>query len=101
MTQPALTDTQLVLLSAAAQRDDLRIILPELLRGGAAQKVLVTLAGKGLIEPGRRTSHRSRSARRGRLVRRATGSRRIMESPGDAGSDCRVIPAPAVAENSN
>lgn len=51
MTQPALTDTQLVLLSAAAQRDDLRVILPERLRGGAAQKVLLTLAGKGLIEP--------------------------------------------------
>lgn len=50
MTQPALTDTQLVLLSAAAQRDDLRIVLPERLRGGAAQKVLSTLAGKGLIE---------------------------------------------------
>lgn len=50
MTQPAPTDTQLVLLSAAAQRDDLRIILPERLRGGAAQKVLTTLASKGLIE---------------------------------------------------
>lgn len=50
MTQLALTDTQLVLLSAAAQRDDLRIILPERLRGGAAQKVLTTLTGKGLIE---------------------------------------------------
>jgi hypothetical protein len=51
MTRPALTDPQLVLLSAAAQRDDLRIILPERLRGGAAQKLLSTLTFKGLIEP--------------------------------------------------
>lgn len=51
MTQPALTDTQLVLLSAAAQRDDLRVIPPDRLRGGAAQNVLSTLASKGLIEP--------------------------------------------------
>lgn len=50
MSSNALTDTQLVLLSAAAQRDDLRIVLPERLRGGAAQKVLATLASKGLIE---------------------------------------------------
>lgn len=50
MSSNALTDTQLVLLSAAAQRDDLRIVLPERLRGGAAQKVLATLVSKGLIE---------------------------------------------------
>lgn len=50
MSSHTLTDTQLVLLSAAAQREDLRIILPERLRGGAAQKVLATLADKGLIE---------------------------------------------------
>jgi len=50
MSSHTLTDTQLVLLSAAAQREDLRIILPERLRGGAAQKVLTTLADKGLIE---------------------------------------------------
>lgn len=46
----SLSDTQLVILSAAAQRDDLRIILPERLRGGAADKVVATLLGKTLIE---------------------------------------------------
>lgn len=51
MSQHSLSDTQLVLLSAAAQRDDRRLVLPERLRGGAAQKVLSTLAAKGLIEP--------------------------------------------------
>lgn len=45
-----LSDTQLIILSTAAQRDDLRIVLPERLRGGAAEKVLATLLGKGLIE---------------------------------------------------
>jgi len=46
----SLSDTQLVILSSAAQRDDLRIILPERLRGGAAEKVLAALLGKDLIE---------------------------------------------------
>lgn len=46
----SLSDTQLIILSTAAQRDDLRITLPERLRGGAADKVLSTLLGKGLIE---------------------------------------------------
>lgn len=46
----SLSDTQLVILSAAAQRDDLRITLPERLRGSAAAKVLATLLDKALIE---------------------------------------------------
>jgi hypothetical protein len=48
-----LSDTQLVILSAAAQRDDLSVLpLPETLKlkGGAVQKVLGSLKGKGLIE---------------------------------------------------
>jgi hypothetical protein len=51
MTQSPLTDTQLIILSAAAQRKDLRIELPERLRGGAAKAVLSTLLAKYLIEP--------------------------------------------------
>jgi hypothetical protein len=50
MIKSALTDTQLVILSAAAQREDLRIDLPERLRGGAAKAVLSTLLAKSLIE---------------------------------------------------
>lgn len=50
MASTALTDTQLVILSAAAQREDLRVVLPDRLRGGAAEKVLSTLLAKGLIE---------------------------------------------------
>lgn len=50
MSGPVLSDTQLLILSAAAQRDDLRIVLPDRLRGGAGQKVLAALLGKALIE---------------------------------------------------
>ena len=45
-----LSDTQLVVLSAAAQRNDRNILpLPGSLRGGAAQKVIGALMKRGLI----------------------------------------------------
>ncbi len=45
-----LTDTQLVVLSAACQRDGFRVLpLPETLKGGAARKVADALIAKGLI----------------------------------------------------
>ena len=49
-SQTKLTDAQLIVLSAASHRDDLRILLPARLRGGAADKMLTILMGKGLIE---------------------------------------------------
>jgi hypothetical protein len=45
-----LTDTQLVLLSAASQREDRGIELPPNLNGGAAQKLVRKLLTEGLIE---------------------------------------------------
>jgi hypothetical protein len=45
-----LTDTQLVLLSAAAQRDDHLITPPASLKGRAAHNVLATLIRRGLAE---------------------------------------------------
>jgi Protein of unknown function (DUF3489) len=45
-----LTDTQLVLLSAASQRDDLALERPTNLTGGAASKVVAKLLAEGLIE---------------------------------------------------
>jgi hypothetical protein len=48
-----LSDTQLVILSAAAQREDLSVLpLPEILKikGGAVDKVLGSLKAKGLID---------------------------------------------------
>lgn len=46
-----LSDTQLVILTAASQRDDrLALPLPERLKGGAATKVVASLLAKGLVE---------------------------------------------------
>ena len=45
-----LSDTQLVMLSAAAQRDDRCLTLPEKLKGGAAHKVATKLIAAGLVE---------------------------------------------------
>jgi hypothetical protein len=46
-----LSDTQLVILTAACQRDDRLILpLPDRLKGGAAAKVVDSLMGKGLVE---------------------------------------------------
>src|SRR5207244_13620338 len=45
-----LTDTQLVLLSAASQREDRGIELAPNLNGGAAQKLVRKLVTEGLIE---------------------------------------------------
>jgi Protein of unknown function (DUF3489) len=46
-----LSDTQLTILSAASQREDRAVVLPRRLTGGAADKVVKALAGKGLVEP--------------------------------------------------
>jgi len=45
-----LTDRQLVMLSAAAQREDHRLVAPPTLKGGAARKVANKLIAAGLVE---------------------------------------------------
>ncbi len=46
-----LSDTQLLILSAAAQRDDRNVLpLPGSLRGGAATEVVGALLSRGLID---------------------------------------------------
>src|ERR1700722_9917832 len=45
-----LTDTQLVLLGAAAQRKDLCLVAPPTLKGGAAQKVASKLISAGFVK---------------------------------------------------
>ena len=45
-----LTDTQIVMLSAAAQRDDRCLLAPQILKGSAAQKVATKLIGAGLAK---------------------------------------------------
>ena len=45
-----LSDTQLVILSTACQRDDRLVLpLPDRLKGGAANKVITSLIAKGFI----------------------------------------------------
>jgi hypothetical protein len=50
---PKLTDTQLIILSAASQRDDRGVELPANLKGGAARKVVDKLIRAGLLEEAR------------------------------------------------
>jgi hypothetical protein len=50
-----LTDTQLVLLSRASQRDDGALEIPDTLKGGAAKKVVDKLLAAGLVEEVRAT----------------------------------------------
>jgi Protein of unknown function (DUF3489) len=45
-----LTDTKLITLSAASQREDRGIVLPPHLKGGAAQKLVTKLIELGLVE---------------------------------------------------
>ena len=50
MSTPAkLTDTQLVILSAASQREDRCLVAPKTLKGGATQKVAAKLLAAGLV----------------------------------------------------
>lgn len=44
-----LSDTQLMILSAAAQREDGAIVLPDKLKGGAARKVVDSLIARKLV----------------------------------------------------
>jgi hypothetical protein len=50
-TSIKLSDTQLTILSAASQRADGAVVLPERLTGRAANKAVKALARKGLVEP--------------------------------------------------
>jgi Protein of unknown function (DUF3489) len=50
MPNPKLTDTQLIILSSASQREDGLAVLPEKLKGGAATKVVTKLLDQGLLK---------------------------------------------------
>ena len=45
-----LTDTQLVILSTAAQREDRCLVTPKSLKGGASQKIAAKLLAAGLVK---------------------------------------------------
>jgi Protein of unknown function (DUF3489) len=90
-----LSDTQLAILTAACQRADRLVLpLPDRLRGGAAAKVVGSLAAKGLIE--------EIAAKRGKpLWRETSGGRGVTLVATDgafAALGIEPVPAPTAAD---
>jgi hypothetical protein len=84
-----LSDTQLVMLSAAAQRDDRSLTPPEKLKGGAAHKVAAKLIVAGLVKEvkakaGTPVWRRDEQARQSYALKlTAAGARAIAVDPED------------------
>jgi Protein of unknown function (DUF3489) len=100
-----LTDTQLVLLSAASQRDDRALERPSKLTGGAAGKVIAKLLAEGLIEEiqargslpvWRRDEDGSRSLR---ITKKGLKSIRVGDGPVEGAADeaTKKPPAPSAS----
>ena len=81
-----LSDTQLVILSATAQREDRNVLpLPGSLRGGAATKVVGALLKRGLIAETTRDSQTKADAALNRIWRNDADGRAILLHITDAG----------------
>ena len=81
-----LSDTQLVILGAAAQRDDRNVLpLPGSLRGGAAAKVVGALLSRGLIAETATDGHTRADAALNRIWRNDADGRAILLHITDAG----------------
>jgi hypothetical protein len=81
-----LSDTQLVILSAAAQREDRNVLpLPGSLRGGAAAKVVGALLKRGLIAETATDSQTKADAALNRIWRNDEDGRAILLHITDAG----------------
>lgn len=81
-----LSDTQLVILSAAAQREDRNVLpLPGALRGGAAAKVVGALLSRGLIAETTTDSQTKADAAVNRIWRNDEDRRAILLHITDAG----------------
>jgi hypothetical protein len=99
-----LTDTQLVLLSAASQRDDHAFERPTNLTGGAAGKVVAKLLAEGLIEeiPSRGSLPVWRrdddGARSLRITRKGLAAIRLAEGPAEAVVDEKKAPTPSAKQ---
>src|SRR5580692_4876 len=90
-----LSDTQLAILTAACQRADRLVVpLPDRLRGGAAAKVVGSLAAKGLIE--------EVEAKRGKPLWRETSRGRGVTLVATGGAFAALgiepVPAPTAAD---
>ena len=90
-----LSDTQLVMLSAAAQRDDRCLTLPEKLKGAAAHRVMTKLIAAGLVEEVKAKTGmpvRRRDEQDGQsyaLTLTAAGAKAIAVNPDDDASSVR------------
>ena len=83
---PKLSDTQLVILSAAAQREDRNVLpLPGSLRGGAAKKVVGALLSRGLIAETTTESQTKADASLNRIWRNDDDGRAVLLHITDAG----------------
>ena len=81
-----LSDTQLVILSATAQREDRNVLpLPGSLRGGAAAKVVGALLSRGLIAETTTESRTKADAALNRIWRNDEGGNAILLHITDAG----------------
>ena len=81
-----LSDTQLLILSAAAQRDDRSVLpLPGSLRGGAATKVVGALLSRGLIDETATNSQTKADAALNRIWRNDEDGRAILLHITEAG----------------
>ena len=81
-----LSDTQLVILSAAAQREDRNVLpLPGSLRGGAAAKVIGALLSRGLIAETTTDSQTKADAALNRIWRNDEDGRAILLHITEAG----------------
>jgi Protein of unknown function (DUF3489) len=97
-----LTDTQIVMLSAAAQRDDRCLLAPQILKGSATQKLATKLIGAGLAKeikakPGAPVWRRDEQGGQSYALKlTAAGTRATADAPGLAldetseGTDPRV-----------
>jgi len=107
MSSPAkLTDTQLMILSAASQREDSCLIAPKNLKGGAAQKVAAKLLAAGLVreikaKPGMAVWRRDEEAGQAYSLKlTAAGLKAITVDEGDSQPSASTGASPSANEDS-
>jgi hypothetical protein len=108
MSSPVkLTDTQLVILSAASQREDRCLIAPKNLKGGAAQKVAAKLLAAGLVreikaKPGMAVWRRDEEAGQAYSLKlTAAGLKAIAADEGDSQPSASTGASPKANEDSS
>ena len=97
-----LTDTQIVILSAAAQRDDRCLVASQNLKGSATQKLATKLIGVGLAKgikakPGAPVWRRDEQGGQSYALKlTAAGARAIAVDDGSASDDTTEVSGPSV-----